>query len=215
MPNVSIDNVTQNITVSSTTNSFTHVVGVSSGALIVTCGLNAVTVVSVTYNGVSLTKAINDGDNDMNTEIWRLVNPDTGSHTVVVTLNSGADRCVATAISLGNVNQVTPFGTSVSDHYASTSLSHSHNTTTQVGGMVVDVFTINAYATSVAVDAGQTSQSHDDNVAFSTVTSTKPATTTTESTGYTWGVHFSHWSHCTIPVNPSAAGNPWYAYAQQ
>jgi CSLREA domain-containing protein len=71
------------------------------------------TVSSVTYNGVALTHvgSATEAD-DAVVEIWRLVNPPTGTHNVVITFSAVLTReAVAGVMTFTGVDQTTPLGT--------------------------------------------------------------------------------------------------------
>ena len=72
-----------------------------------------ITVSSVTYNGVALnsvTNAADAGSAKPRVEIFRLVNPASGTHNLVVTLSAAANICVGVN-TFTNVDQTTPLGT--------------------------------------------------------------------------------------------------------
>lgn len=95
--------------------SFSHTVNAGSNRLlIVSVGLwdNGDSVASVTYNSVSLTKAI---DTDVFTtwkpSVWYLVAPDIGTYTVVVNFSGGDSAvlgAVAGATTFTGIHQTTP-----------------------------------------------------------------------------------------------------------
>ncbi|GAC1574252.1 MAG: hypothetical protein NVS3B9_5820 [Candidatus Doudnabacteria bacterium] len=72
---------------------------------------------SVTYNGVALTSlgSVQTGSGGNYDEIWYLLNPATGAHSVTITVaaNGGSEILNAVASSWLNVDQTTPFGTPV------------------------------------------------------------------------------------------------------
>ncbi len=61
---------------------------------------------SVTYNGVAMTKLVEKDANPYNVSIWYLANPATGTHNVVVTRGGGTNDGVAQAVSFGNMNTI-------------------------------------------------------------------------------------------------------------
>src|SRR5438876_5658941 len=92
--------------------SWTHTVGTSnSQILVVSVGLLSVTnsVNTVTYNSVSLTNLRSDVSvsTTIRTEIWYLVVPTTGTHSVAVTLNT-ASVSGASASSYNDVDPNSP-----------------------------------------------------------------------------------------------------------
>jgi prepilin-type N-terminal cleavage/methylation domain-containing protein len=97
---------------------FSHTIGAGSNAvLIVGVSMTKVgedettSVVSITYNGVALTKIRSDNDiiRFGRTELWYLLSPATGTHNVVVTLSQTiGDHFINGAVSLTGVSQVAP-----------------------------------------------------------------------------------------------------------
>src|SRR5437016_3402756 len=86
----------------------------------------------VTYNGVSMTLKggagftsgnVNGGGNNY-CEVWELVNPDTGSHSIAWTANDGNARVSGDSVSFQDVDQTTPTG-SVATYGPSNSASPS------------------------------------------------------------------------------------------
>lgn len=95
-------------------------VGVSTSTTNLPFGVPADRVAGVTYNGIPLTRVGTAISSDLlnTTEIFRLVNPQNGNHSIVVTLagipaggNPFVNYVVGGAISLHGVNQTTPNGT--------------------------------------------------------------------------------------------------------
>ena len=74
------------------------------------------TVAGVTYAGAPLTNiGVGDNGSVVRIEMWRLVNPPSGTANVVVTLSSASDaKTVCGATSWTGVHQTTPLGTFVS-----------------------------------------------------------------------------------------------------
>jgi hypothetical protein len=99
-------------------------------------------VLSITYNGTNLNFADKGsfGGGGPAIEIWYLVNPDTGSNNVVITIeNSNANKIGAAAITLSNVSQTNPIDTGTvqtdtgNERYPSVSVS------SQTGDLVMDL----------------------------------------------------------------------------
>ncbi len=88
-----------------------HIVAVQSNRLLLigVTTRNAVLVTGVTYNGVAMTlkETITKGT-DGRLDVWYLLQPDTGTHNIIVTLASAED-VAAIGISYYNVNQDAPF----------------------------------------------------------------------------------------------------------
>ena len=109
------------------------------------------TATSVTYGGTPLTLAGEAVNGTVRTELWYLVAPPTGSHSVVVTSPVATD-VTASSISFTGVNQTTPLGTLVSAIGTSTTPSVTANTI--LGEPVVDI--MGAVGTTTPTVAGAT-----------------------------------------------------------
>lgn len=108
--------------------SYDHIVATGTNRILVVAVQTrdgAVTVSGVTYNGVALTKATSQYEPNwstyVGTEIWYLVNPDEGTHSVAVTLSATSDHASAISSDWSNVDQTNPinavgggYGTAVS-----------------------------------------------------------------------------------------------------
>lgn len=77
---------------------------------------------SITYDGVPLSQIITITDGFQHAELWYLVNPNTGSHTVSISL-SGSSSGGSGAISLNGVDTADAIGNSASNSGVSTSAS--------------------------------------------------------------------------------------------
>ena len=136
---------TPGITFDSSAN--TTVLSDTTGSLnLTTSGLNRMLVVSitnpsaalpasVTYNGVPLTMAVGD----VARSIWYLINPDLGTHQVVVDFSSNQYFSIM-ALSLNGVNQSVGIGSVATASDGNLVSSGSINITTQASGSwIVDV----------------------------------------------------------------------------
>lgn len=181
----------------------------SANALVVTCSTNNITTnPSATWNGGAITLTASDVDVGvfgLRTAVLTLLTPTTGTHNVVVTFGGSEEhRCTAAGL-LG----VSSVGTPQTSHYTGAISSDSLSTTVSANGLVVDAFTVDASATSLATNAGQTNidgPGVDGSHAY--VVSTKGGPNPT--TGETWagGGGFYRFSHVVVPFNPTAAGGP-------
>jgi len=121
-------------------------------------GSDGVSVSSVTWNGVGLSLHIaqSAGGGWGRAEIWKLVNPDTGTHDLVVNLNTG-DRFFTAAIFAENVDQTTPLLTGAEDHGNGAAPSC---TVGSVGAsdLVFDVVSIDGGGKTPSPGANQTGQ---------------------------------------------------------
>ncbi|HEX8738212.1 MAG TPA: carboxypeptidase-like regulatory domain-containing protein [Pyrinomonadaceae bacterium] len=139
-------------------------VGVSTSTTTLPAGVPTERVASVTYNGVALTRvgtAISP--NSLSTsEIFRLVNPPSGSFSVVVTLasvpvigNPFVNYVVGGAVSFQGVSQMTPNGAFFSS--SGTSDTPTVIVTDSINGdVMLDTLAVSPSAVFIAPGAGQT-----------------------------------------------------------
>ena len=111
---------------------------------------------TVTFNGTALTRIVQDRDTTSghgDLETWRLVNPASGTHNVVVSISDTTARVLHIgAISYTGVNQTSPIGASTSLNQAAAT-SHSISlTTTTANSLVVGMCT--SYGTGVGITPG-------------------------------------------------------------
>ena len=170
--------------------SWSHTCTGSSRVLIVGVSMLSVagsSVTGITYNGVALTKIRSDisAVGAVRTELWRLVNPASGSNTVEVTLSATLDS-IAAAVSLTGVNQTNPTGshngasaTNVGAADATVSVS-----TTADGSWLIDA--VATTDTAITVGAGQTQRSNVSGTLGSGGTSTEGPKTPTGSVTMSW-----------------------------
>jgi hypothetical protein len=122
--------------------SWTHAVSGSNRFLVVGVALGsygATITMSATYNGASMTSAgfVNsDGTDVSGVQLFYLLAPPVGSHTVQVTLSGGTADLEAGSISFTGVNQTTPVTNIESNYGSGTSASVAVPSAT--GDMVVD-----------------------------------------------------------------------------
>jgi len=91
--------ITQNLAGNVSSVSFAHNHNIGSGGLLlvfVANGLNAVTVSSITYNGVAMTLVDSVVQNASRETMYRLPNPATGSNTLVVTMTATTGKRLLT-----------------------------------------------------------------------------------------------------------------------
>ena len=91
-----------------------------------------VTTNSVTYNGVSMTKAVESIESSANrSEIWYLASPATGTNNLVVTFSSATDDGLVIGFtSMTGVNNSSPIGTTANQAGGTTSTTPSIAITT-------------------------------------------------------------------------------------
>jgi pectate lyase len=145
--------------------SWTHTVGSgSSEILIVGVALEdtstaALAVNSITYNGVAMTPVANsiatDGTSTFNrSQLFYLLSPAAGAHTVSITLGGSVNGVSAGSVSLSGVAQSAPAAaTSILD--SGTSISASINAPT-ANSWLVDVAVSGAASTTLTPGSGQT-----------------------------------------------------------
>lgn len=209
----------------STTLTWAHTVGASGAdrilvvAVQIARGSSIPSVSTVTYAGQSLTKT--DGapadmtkQNSANTkrvELWKLVNPPTGTNNIVLTISAGGsltNRAVvgAEASSWTGVDQTTPLGTSASA--SGTSTTPSVDVSSAAGEVVVDSVGAGATtSTTLTVGAGQTqiSTTQPLNAGVGASSYEDGAATTTMS----WTASSSAaWATVGVPLKASSATTP-------
>jgi hypothetical protein len=101
-------------------------------------GGHSLQVSSITYLGQALTLvgARLDGANNMRVEIWRLINPPSGTTNIVATLNGNSDGFTVGAVTFTGVHQGTPLGTFASA--TGNSQTPSVNATSAANELVFD-----------------------------------------------------------------------------
>lgn len=211
--NVLADSPTSSLVQStnSTTISWSHTVGTQSNRLLMVQIVTydpSYNVTAVTYNGSSLTQLSETpcgGATSCRNEVWYLVNPPSGTHTITATTSNSA-RLTGAAISFYNVNQTTPFGTPAIDTGHTTSSSVTANTNSTQ--FAIDFYGNQAYQTyTPSPGAGQTQlvtagQSSVEDIAISTKTAGVSSTTFTWSWSSTNG-----YADIAVGINPSSSGS--------
>lgn len=195
-------------TATSSASSFTiaHTIGTCANCdLIVAIAVRAPTwtVSSVTWNtGQSLTQLCRALSDSNFSELWHVVAPATGTHNVVVTL-SAAQIAVVDIASFSGVNQTSPVGTAVCDAYSvSGTTAHSHATTGQANGLIVDFFSLESGGGTITVNGGQTSRLGPTTADAEAGVLTTAAGGSSVTTGYSWVTDFYRWAHATVGLNP-------------
>lgn len=98
------------------TKTWTHVCTGSNLLLVVTAGLwqdtaGTGTISAASYNSVALTKAVQNAEVSMDAEIWYLIAPASGSHTVSVTVTGDTDAIKLASSSFTGVVQTSALDT--------------------------------------------------------------------------------------------------------
>jgi uncharacterized repeat protein (TIGR01451 family)/gliding motility-associated-like protein len=104
------------------------IVGISS--------TNATPVTGVTYNGTPLTYLGGSSNGSTKAEIWYLINPPNVTANVVISW-TGTLECTAGVVTLNNVDQTNPFGTTATN--SGTNFPSSLSVSSNIGDMVIDV----------------------------------------------------------------------------
>lgn len=114
-------------------------------------------VVSVTYNGVAMTKIGEQDNAGVHTELWRLVAPATGANNVVITLDGSFDTSwlIGMAKSFTGVDQTTPIDVHGGAVDTVNAVSRSL-TTTGANEMLIDVGGKYSTADALVANGGQT-----------------------------------------------------------
>lgn len=116
----------------------------------------------ITYNGVALTKSVENNDDSpgsqTSTSLWYLASPATGSHNVVVSLN-GTYNVSSGAITFSGSNTSSPIGATTTKKQANGTSNTVSITTSYANSILVDVWGMSGTATSVsATGTNQTSR---------------------------------------------------------
>lgn len=167
---------------------------------------SAVTVSSVTYNGVGLTERITVArSNAQRASLWYLTAPATGANNVVVTI-SASQEFVAAAVSFTGVHQTTPLGTAASAN--GTSGTATVDISSATDELVLDAVSVNQIgATTYTIGAGQTQRWA--KIAIGTANPLVDARGSTEvgasTTTMSWTVSPSNvWVIAAVPIKPAA-----------
>ena len=186
--------------------SFSHTVGAAGTNRIMIVGVSLETtgttqVNGVTYNGVGLTRIGFRELGLIRAEMWQLLAPATGTHTVTVT-TAASVRFAAGAESFTGVDQTTPHGTfqSASGNGVTSSLTVIGGST---GELVVDVLGRDD-PSNASVATGQTQRWNQKTNRASGASSTKPGAT---SVTMTWTVTggANDWVLGAISLRPALA----------
>jgi len=157
---------------------------------------------SITYGANSFT-LLSKSPNDLS-GIWYLVNPPVGANDIIVNLTNGSPVSIA-AITWENVNQTTPFGAVSSVGAWGTTISLSP--ASSLGQIVMD-FLVSQTAYTVTPGLGQSVLASTDNGSFIQTNSTKVATASNTTMGYTLsaGCNYEYMAFA-IQSSTSGGGN--------
>lgn len=178
---------------------------------------------SVTWNGVALTLLSGPLSVSGALDVWYLVSPTAGTHTlhVAITGTSGDGTLGGMiAASVNAANTSTPFLDYQQHNYSSpgSASSDSITSTTVPGGLLLDVFqggtdmTVGRTGTTRTDETGALVDTP--NNWFIQLTDCAPSGVS-ETTGWSWSggsSPFEEWKHQTVSINPAAAagGTPFF-----
>jgi len=164
-------------------------------------------ITGITFNGVALTK-ISEQTGESGAELWYLLNPDSGSHNIVVTASGSIRGWGVGAVDLYNCNQNDPINT-----YNIGAGSGSPNvsvTTDEDECMIVDMFS-HRYDGNRTPGAGQTQiyQGEQYNDRFG---ASYKYLASAGATNMSWSGSSDTWSQIVAAFNtaPPSAGNRGY-----
>jgi hypothetical protein len=167
-------------------------------------GISAVT--GITYNGVALTKidSQTSGSGKCRSELWYLVAPATGAHSIVVSLADVTDAIVGGATSWTGVDQSTPLGTAAKA--TGTTSPITVDVTSAVGEYVVDsACAYKATAITLTVGAGQTSDWNETPYVGSVGAGSYEAGAATVTMSWTISAA-ADWATVAVPIKPGTGG---------
>lgn len=167
------------------------------------------TVSGITYNGVALTKIRSDSDNTnfISTDLWYLIGPSAGAHTIAVTLSANiGNSAVGTAVSLTGAKQSAQ-PDAHNGGIGSASPASISVTTVADGAWLVDCLQLNA--NNAATPGGSQTQRQQvaeinagGRAAMSTLGPVSPPAATTDS----WTFTTTQWTLGVASIAPAAAG---------
>ena len=200
------DNTTSvgDVTVSSKT--FSHTVANQANRILIVgvcLEYYNISVTSITYAGVSLTKIdrrASASSSGNSAELWYLINPTTGANNVVVNLD-GESNVVIGASSYYDVHQTTPLGTAVKATGNSTPATV--NASSASGELVVDTVGSNK---TLTVGADQTQRwNRDDTDAYRYGGgSSEPGAATVTMSWVLSGSSGRYWNIIAVPLKPTS-----------
>ncbi|MCL6096364.1 MAG: site-specific integrase [Patescibacteria group bacterium] len=186
-----------------------HTVSGSNTLLVVSVALGGTITgrtVSVTYNGTSMNSAGSQASNNGTTgrvELFYLVNPTSGTHSVAVTLTGASSNDMeAGSISFNGVSQTSPL-TNIVTNFGS-SITPTVNVTSSTGSMVVDALVAGCTISS----SGQTSRwinNQNCNTAGGNGAQSTAAGTGSVTMSYTISTDF--WGIIGASINPASTSN--------
>lgn len=159
---------------------------------------------SVTYNGVAMTKAVSLSSS-INTSIWYLTTPTTGSSQNVVITYAGSSFGTGGAIDFTGVNTSSPIGVTGTNLGSSTAVSTSVTTTT-ANSWLLDTFYLNDRSRTATVNGSQVQQWNADTGTAEGTRGEGSTLVTTTTGSYTMGWTLSAtsvWKQVVVEIIPS------------
>jgi hypothetical protein len=156
------------------------------------------TITAVSYNGVALTQAISSATSAGNdrADIWYLVNPATGAHTVAVT--SSTVTGTIGSVSYTGVHQTVPVGTGVAA--TGNSATPTVNASSATDEVVVGCCSADGAAGTPTMGADQNSRWAGVTNGQATAASDEPGAATTT---HSYGIVSTRWAIAALPIKPS------------
>jgi hypothetical protein len=193
---------TSTATVNGGSLSWTHTVTGSNPILFVSVALNAnnSSVSSVSYNGVNMTLLSSINTNDWPFVVYYMVNPPTGSHTVVVSV-SAPTQITGIASSYTGVSPTNPLGTPATNARQSVSGANAITMSSTIGDTVFDAYA--AQGGTITPGAGQTQR-----INFAGLTrlgGSSDVLATTTSTGMSWTTTGTEDAHIGVALHTSGS----------
>ncbi|MDZ4405378.1 GEVED domain-containing protein [Prosthecobacter sp.] len=198
-----------------------HTTGTGSNRLLlvgvaIESDIQSTLVNSVTYSGQSLVKvgSQQSAEGEARMEIWRLVNPPSGTANVVVTLNQACDDAVVTVAStFSGVHQSTPLGTfaSAQSDQGDSAPAPSLTLVSASGELVFDVLALDDADTITAPGSGQTQRMKltqaDSDSGITGAASTKAGAS---SVSMSWTTSPDSWALGAVSIKPATTGTSIY-----
>lgn len=155
-----LDAVSSSTSASGGSVTFSHTVTASESDLVlIVCaetGDGDADPTGVTYNAVSMTKAVSVGESSVvNSSLWYLIDPDTGANNVVITYGGNLGVSGA-ALSYYDAHQTTPIGDTASSSTPNGTSIGTTLTSTDLNSVLIDCFYQRFGATNVAPGGSQT-----------------------------------------------------------
>jgi hypothetical protein len=193
---VNANNFTLDITVASNSNRCLYAFYAGG----VTNGTDEVTSISSSLNGAFTELQRQSDSNWLDTQVWRLLAPSTGTHTVTFTVLGNSTMQEGMLISLYNVNQSTPNDTVVAATGASATPSGSA-TLASTDMLVGFMNTESGAAGSVSVQTGTQQQETEDIATLGDISASLATNTGSGSVTIQWGTANVNYCYLLVPVN--------------